>query len=161
MASVSGPGPVEPSGPPDPSAATQAGWAGASTGSGPGSKDPSSGNGGSSGRIERLKIIGGLVALSAGLITLVVIVIVALLVKPDTTGGSIATSAIGVIGSIVGAYFGVKIGSDGTRSAVDAQKQEAIKAQVFALNTPPGAADTALQQIERMLGLQAPSPKGK
>jgi hypothetical protein len=113
-----------------------------------------------SGPIDRLKIIGGLVALGAGLFTLIVIVIVALAVNPDTTGGSIATSAIGVIGSIVGAYFGVKVGSDGTQSAMNSQKQEAAKAQVFALHTPPESAGAALQQIEQMLGLQASPPKG-
>jgi hypothetical protein len=150
----SGPGPAEPSGSPGrPSAAEAAGGSAAAGRGG----EPDSGNG----RIDRLKVIGGLVALSAGLFTLIVIVIVALAVKPDTTGGSIATSAIGVIGSIVGAYFGVKIGSDGTQAAVTAQKQEATKAQVFALHTPPESAGAALQQIEQMIGLQAPPPKGK
>jgi uncharacterized membrane protein YeaQ/YmgE (transglycosylase-associated protein family) len=120
----------------------------------------SSSEGGASGKIDRLKIIGGLVALGAGLVALLLVVVVSLLVKPDTTGGSIATSAIGVIGSIVGAYFGVKIGSDGTQGAIKAQKQEAINAQVYALNTPPEAAERALAQIAALAGLQA-SPPGK
>jgi hypothetical protein len=111
--------------------------------------------GDSSGKLDQLKVIGGLVALGSGLLALVIVVIVALLVKPDTTGGSIATSAIGVIGSIVGAYFGVKIGSDGTQKAIDAQQQEATKAQVFALHTPPGEAEQVLQRTQEMLASQA------
>jgi hypothetical protein len=104
--------------------------------------------------VDRLKVIGGLLALSGGLVALVVVVIVALIVKPDTTGGSIATAAIGVIGSTVGAYFGVKIGSDGTQKAIDAQQQEATKAQVFALHTAPEAAADAMANAQALISAQ-------
>jgi hypothetical protein len=107
------------------------------------------------GKIDRLKIIGGLVALGAGLLALIAVVIVALIVKPDTTGGSIATAAIGVIGSIVGAYFGVKIGTDGTQKAIEAQQQEATKAQVFALHTPPQDASSAIAHAQELIESQA------
>jgi uncharacterized membrane protein YeaQ/YmgE (transglycosylase-associated protein family) len=103
------------------------------------------------GKADQLRLIAGLLALSAGLIALLVVVIVALITKPDTTGGAIATSAIGVIGSIVGAYFGVKIGSDGTKSAIEAQQKEATKAQVFALHTPSEQADAVVSQTERLM----------
>jgi hypothetical protein len=103
------------------------------------------------GKLEQLKVIGGLVALGSGLAALVIVVIVAFIAKPDTTAGSIATSAIGVIGSIVGAYFGVKIGSDGTAKAVEGQKEEATKAQVFALHTPPERAEAAMQDLHGLL----------
>ena len=102
-------------------------------------------------RTEQLRVIGGLLALTAGLIALIVVVVVSLLVKTDTTGGSIATAAIGVIGSTVGAYFGVKVGSDGTKAAVEAQQKEAAKAQVFALHTPPDQANVAFDQAERLV----------
>ena len=114
-----------------------------------------------SGKIEQLKIIGGLLALTAGLVALIVVVIVALIVKPDTTGGAIATSAIGVIGSVVGAYFGVKIGSDGTQAAISAQQDEATKAQVYALHTPSEKADQVTGDIERLLKAQHPPGTGK
>ena len=106
------------------------------------------------GKLEQLKIIGGLVALGTGLLALVVVVIVALIVKPDTTGGAIATSATGVIGSIVGAYFGVKIGTDGTQKAIDAQQQEATKAQVFALHASPADADAVLAHATELIAAQ-------
>ncbi len=120
--------------------------------------------GSATGTIDQLKVIGGLIALCAGLLTLLIIVVVALSLESDSTGSAIATAAIGVVGSIVGAYFGVKIGTDGTQSAVTAQKQavtaqqqEAVKAQVFALHTPSDKADLAVAQAERLLRAQNPS----
>jgi hypothetical protein len=123
---------------------------------GGGTDDDASQTGNPAGKIEQLRIIGGLIALSAGLVSLIVVVIVALIVKPDTTGGSIATGAIGVIGSIVGAYFGVKIGTDGTKAAVSAQQDEATKAQVYALHTPSEKAGEVTADIERLLKAQNP-----
>jgi hypothetical protein len=125
------------------------------------SNDGGSQNANQTGKIEQLRIIGGLIALSAGLLSLIVVVIVALIVKPDTTGGSIATGAIGVIGSIVGAYFGVKIGTDGTKAAVSAQQDEATKAQVYALHTPSEKAGEVTDDIERLLKAQNPPGTGK
>jgi hypothetical protein len=103
------------------------------------------------GKIEQLKVIGGLVALGTGLFALLTVVIVALAVTPATTGGSIATAGVGVIGSIVGAYFGVKVGSDGTQAAISAQREEAVKAQVFAAHIQPQEADAALAQAASLI----------
>jgi uncharacterized membrane protein YeaQ/YmgE (transglycosylase-associated protein family) len=108
--------------------------------------------------IDRLKAIGGLIALVAGLLALIIVVIVALIVKPDTTGGAIATSAIGVIGSTVGAYFGVKVGTDGTQKAIQAQQQEATKAQAFALHTAPADADEAIAHATALIESQKTLP---
>jgi hypothetical protein len=82
-------------------------------------------------------------------------------VKPDTTGGTIAKGAIGVIRSIVGAYFGVKIGTDGTKAAVSAQQDEATKAQVYALHTPSEKAGEVTDDIERLLKAQNPPGTAK
>jgi len=106
------------------------------------------------GTIDRLRLIGGLIALGIGLLALIIVVVVALAVKPDTTGGSIATAAIGVIGSIVGAYFGVKVGSDGTQKAIQAQQDEATKAQVFALHASPDDAAKVMGDIHTLLTQQ-------
>ena len=111
------------------------------------------------GKLEQLKVIGGLIALGSGLAALVVVVVVAFITKPDTTAGSVATSAIGVIGSIVGAYFGVKIGSDGAAKAVEGQREEATKAQVFALHTAPESADKAMQDVQELLSQQRSAPR--
>jgi hypothetical protein len=104
--------------------------------------------------VDRLKVIGGLLAVCAGLFALIVVVVVALIIKPDSTGASVATSAVGVIGSIVGAYLGVKIGSDGTQKAVDAAQQESTKAQVFALHADPADAERAIEHAKTLIESQ-------
>jgi hypothetical protein len=152
--------PDDPTSPIPPSSGGAGGGSGTRSAGGATDDDaPPTGN--QAGKIEQLKIIGGLVALSAGLVSLLVVVIVALIVKPDTTGGAIATGAIGVIGSIVGAYFGVKIGTDGTKAAVSAQQDEATKAQVYALHTPSEKAGQVTADIERLLKAQNPPGTGK
>lgn len=95
------------------------------------------------------------------MLALIVVVVVALIVKPDSTGASVATSAVGVIGSIVGAYLGVKIGSDGTQKAVEAAQQESTKAQVFALHAAPGEAEQAIEHARSLIASQTAARTGR
>jgi len=99
---------------------------------------------GSSGGIARIRAIAGLVALVSGTLVVFAVALAALLVDHGSAS-QIATSAFGVVGSIVGAYFGVKIGSDGTRDAVEAHREESAKAQAFAAHVPAADADRALE----------------
>ena len=99
---------------------------------------------------EAIRVVGGLIAVTIGIVAVVVIAVVALSVGGQTAA-TIAGSAAGVIASIVGAYFGVKIGSDRTKEAIQATRAEsakkdkqAAKAQVYALNVP----DAAAEQVE-------------
>ncbi len=121
----------------------------------PGNSQPATASGGTA---DNLQVIAGLIAVCAGLVALVIVVIVALIVKPDTTGGSIATSATAVIGSIVGAYFGVKVGSEGTQKAVQAQQDEATKAQVFALHATPSDPSAVLNDAKALIAAQRRPP---
>ena len=64
--------------------------------------------------------------------------------------------ATGVVGSIVGAYFGVKVGTDQTKTALQTAQQEsatkdrnAAKAQVYALHVAPGDAETVEAAAKR------------
>ena len=75
------------------------------------------------------------------------------------SASSIATAAFGVIGSIVGAYFGVKIGTDGTQKAIAAQQVEATKAQAFAAHLPEEKADQILASAESLVGATAARAK--
>jgi hypothetical protein len=65
------------------------------------------------------KEIAGAVVAAVGLVALVGIVLIAILSLPDSAKSqnivAIASSAFGVIGAIVGAYFGIKT----AKSAVD------------------------------------------
>lgn len=93
---------------------------------------------------DKVKAIGGLAAVTIGVIAVGVIAFVALL-KGGSTSATIASSAGGVIATIVGAYFGVKVGTDQGKTAMDNQKAEAAKAQVFAAHLPADQAKDVLE----------------
>lgn len=94
---------------------------------------------------ERIKVIGGLVAVATGVVAVTVIAVVAVALDSDDAA-TIASSAGGVIATIVGAYFGVKSGSDRAKAASEDTKAEAAKAQVYALHLPAEKADRVLGQ---------------
>jgi uncharacterized protein YacL len=103
---------------------------------------------------EKIKTIGGLVAVVVGVLAVLVIAIVAM-AGDSSSSATIASSAAGVIATIVGAYFGVKVGSDQTKNAMkqtdkamDKQAVEATKAQVFAAHLPPHEAKDILALAE-------------
>lgn len=108
---------------------------------------------------EKVKTIGGLVAVAVGVIVVGVIALVAL-VKDSSTSATIASSAGGVIATIVGAYFGVKVGTDQAKSTLEGQQEEsaklqksqlaeAAKAQVYATHLPPEKAGEIMDMAEK------------
>lgn len=96
---------------------------------------------------ERVKTIGGLVAVGIGVFAVAATAIVAMAVDSDDAA-TIASAAGGVIATIVGAYFGVKAGSDRAKAAGDDQKAEAAKAQVYALYLDPTQAPKVQKDAE-------------
>jgi hypothetical protein len=116
----------------------------------PAKPGPGDGGGGWS---DRIRAIGGLVAVVAGVIAVLGIAIGAFVVDTQTAA-TVAGATAGVVGSIVGAYFGVKVGTDQSRTALDhAEKtsqqkdEEHAKALVYALNMPPEKAPVVEQQV--------------
>lgn len=102
---------------------------------------------------ERTHVIAGLLAVGVGVFAIAVIAIVAIIVTPSGNGeavAAIATGSVGVIGSVVGAYFGVKVGSDGRQQAEVGRQVEAAKAQVLAAHLPPDLAANALADAQRV-----------
>jgi membrane protein DedA with SNARE-associated domain len=97
-----------------------------------------------------IRIVGGLIALIVGVIAIGLLAGGALIADPGNAA-PIATAAFGVIGSIVGAYLGIKIGTDGTQKALQAQQDEATKAQVFAAHLNPDKAELALDQARAIV----------
>jgi hypothetical protein len=95
-------------------------------------------------RAASIKEVAGLLGLVAGLIVLGCVAAVAMIVTPESAR-DIAVGAFGVIGSIVAAYFGVKVGADGAQRGIEAQRQEAAKAQVFAAHVPTDDTDAVLK----------------
>jgi hypothetical protein len=105
---------------------------------------------------EGIKAIGGLIVVCTGLAILGAIAITAMILVEGNDVVAVATSAFGIIGSVVGAYFGVKIGTDGTQVAVAGLKDEAAKAQAFAAHIPHEDAEAAITQAQ---GLASPRPE--
>jgi uncharacterized protein YacL len=100
---------------------------------------------------DKVKAIGGLVAVAVGVCVVGVIAVIAL-IKDSDTAATIASSAGGVIATVVGAYFGVKVGSDQSRTAIEAQREEAAKAQIYAAHLPPDQAEDVLRIANETVG---------
>jgi hypothetical protein len=96
---------------------------------------------------EKVKTIGGLLAVTVGVIAVGTIAVVAL-AKGTSTAATIASSSAGVIATVVGAYFGVKVGSDQSKAAADNQRAEAAKAQVYAAHLPADEAPSIIEKAE-------------
>ncbi len=108
-------------------------------------KDPA-GTGKPKDSAEKIKEIGGLVAVVAGVIAVAAIACGALIAGGETAA-TVAGSTAAVIGSMVGAYFGVKVGTDQTKNAIKGQQEEGAKAQVYAAHLPEGKAETVVNQV--------------
>ena len=119
-------------------------------------------SGGEDSKVGQLKVIGGLIALGLGLLTLLVVLGLSLISNVNSNQFTqLGTTVIGVVASIVGAYFGVKIGSDGTSKALEAQREEAARSQIFAAHLPPDLAKEALKLAFPPNGDAPAAPQGK
>jgi hypothetical protein len=92
---------------------------------------------------QHVKEIGGLVAVVAGLLTIAGIAAGAL-IAGSQTAATVAGSTTAVVGSVVGAYLGVKIGTDQTKNAIQGQREEAAKGQIYAAHMTQEDALTAV-----------------
>jgi|SRR5664279_4676837 len=97
---------------------------------------------------EKIKTVGGLVAVVVGVVAVAIIAIAAL-IKDTSTAATVASSAGGVIATIVGAFFGIKVGSDQTKAAIDGQQAEAAKAQVYAAHISSAEAPNIVDLAEK------------
>ena len=97
---------------------------------------------------ERVKAAAGLTAVAIGVITVGIIALAAIS-KNTQTAATIASATGGVIATIVGAFFGVKIGSEQSKKAQDGLKEEAAKAQVYAAYLPPAEANNVTAQAQQ------------
>jgi hypothetical protein len=97
---------------------------------------------------DEIKKVGGLAAVVAGVAGVATIAIVAIAVGGETAA-TVAGSTAAVIGSMVGAFFGVKIGTDQTKNAIEAQREEAAKAQVYAAHLRPEDAGVVIDKARK------------
>jgi hypothetical protein len=94
--------------------------------------------------------VAGLIAVCAGLLAVAGVAVTAMALSSSDPShvATIATSAIGVIGSVVGAYFGVRVGAAGREKTEAARQAEAARAQTLAAHLDPQTAQSALAQAE-------------
>lgn len=95
---------------------------------------------------EKIKEIGGLVAVAAGVLGVAAVAGGALIAGGETAA-TVAGSAAAAIGSMVGAYFGVKVGTDQTKDTVKSQQKAAATAQVYAAHLPEQKAHEVVDQV--------------
>ena len=101
-----------------------------------------------------LASIAGLLAVVAGLVALIAVAVAAIVVLPTGNGQNVvavATGSFGVIGTVVGAYFGVKLGADGRQAANRATHVEAAKVQALAAHLDVDSATAALKDAEHLV----------
>ena len=117
----------------------------------------------SSGVSQGVSAVAGLVALLAGLLTVTVVVglAVGFLAQQSGQGPSIAaiaTTAIGVVGSIVAAYFGVRVAAQGrdraddARASTEAARSDRLKVEELTAQVDPEQARIALDRAEERAG---------
>jgi threonine/homoserine/homoserine lactone efflux protein len=105
---------------------------------------------------------GAVLVVGLGLAFVFVITLVALGTVPNSQKAAVVTSGFTVLGTIVGAYFGLKAGSAGKDQAEAARDAEAIKVQELAARTDPATAKAAFAAAdERVTATQnAPAAPG-
>ena len=89
----------------------------------------------------------------AGLLALMAVSVAAIVVLSPGNGQNVVavpTGSVGVIGTVVGAYFGVKLGADGRQAAQHAQRAEAAKVQALAAHLDTDHANQALAEAGQL-----------
>ena len=103
-----------------------------------------------------IREIGALLTASGGLVVVVVCVLAvsaittaAMASVPDEQKATVAAAAFTVLGTIVGAYFGVRVGAHGKSEAEEARLASEAKVARLALHVDKQDAARVLQDLER------------
>ena len=117
------------------------------------SQSPQAGTGGF------ITAAGAVLVVGLGLAFVFVITLVALGTVPGSQKAAVVTSGFTVLGTIVGAYFGLKAGAAGKDQVEAARDAEAIKVQELAARTDPETAKAALDAAAERVA-RAPAATG-
>jgi hypothetical protein len=101
--------------------------------------------------LEAIAPSGAIIVVGLGLAFVFVITLVSLGTVPDEQKAPIVTAAFTVLGTIVGAYFGVRVGAAGKGAAEKARDAETIKVQELTARVDPVTAITALDSAHRRI----------
>ena len=95
---------------------------------------------------------GAIIVVSLGMAFVFILGLVALGTVPGSQKAAVITAAFTVLGTIVGAYFGVKVGSAGRAEAEAARNAESVKVQELAATVDPKTAQDALDRAAQRVG---------
>jgi hypothetical protein len=108
------------------------------------------------GFVAILREVGALLANSGGLVVVTVCVLAVTTITstsmatvPDEQQATVAAAAFTVLGTIVGAYFGVRVGSHGKQEAEAARVASEERVARLAAHVPPEQAVQALDAVGR------------
>lgn len=97
---------------------------------------------------ELLSRSGGLVVVIIGVVAVMTITSASLGTVPEAERATIAASAFTVLGTIVGAFFGVRVGSRGKDEAEAARAVAATKVERLAAHVDPDDAERVLKDVD-------------
>jgi hypothetical protein len=114
---------------------------------------------------EGASAVGAILVVLAGVGAVFVLSLVALGTVPNDQKSTVVAAAFSVLGTIVGAYFGVRVGAAGKERAEAAQQAASIRLEEMAAVAPKDEAREALrradnriaQRVEGQLGHMPPS----
>jgi hypothetical protein len=92
---------------------------------------------------------GGLVVVVVGVIAVMTITTASVASVPGEQAATVAAGAFTVLGTIVGAYFGVRVGAHGKSEAEDARVASEAKVARLALHVDKQDAARVLHDLER------------
>jgi hypothetical protein len=100
---------------------------------------------------------GGLVVVAIGVIAVTTITSVSLGSVAEEERATVATAAFTVLGTIVGAYFGVRVGARGKHEAESARAVATAKVERLAAHVDTQKADEVIDAVNRAAGPDTPA----
>lgn len=98
---------------------------------------------------ELLNRSGGLVVVIVGVVAVMTITSASMATVPDGERATVAATAFTVLGTIVGAYFGVRVGAHGKDEAVAARAVSEAKVERLAAHVDADDAVRVLDEVDR------------
>jgi len=92
---------------------------------------------------------GGLVVVVVGVLAVMTITTASVASVPGEQAATVAAGAFTVLGTIVGAYFGVRVGAHGKQEAEAAREASEAKVARLALHVDKEDAARVLQELDR------------
>ena len=98
---------------------------------------------------EIIATSGGIIVVLVGVGAVVTITSASLGTVPEGERATIAAAAFSVLGTIVGAYFGIRVGARGKEAAEEDRRLATAKVERLAAEANPTRATEILDQVDR------------